>query len=100
MFQPAITPFRMKPLLIVFHLLVIAPAILGQPLGLAFPDMSASGDWDAQQLGQLAGQLIILVAIGIALAVTGYRLFDKYILGELRREQSVSEARQADHREG
>lgn len=69
----------MKPLLFVFHLFVIVPAILGQPLGLAFPDMFAPAGGEAQPLGPFAGYLILFVAVGLVLAVLGYKLFDECV---------------------
>ena len=61
----------MKPLLSVFHLLVIAPAILGQPFGLNLAEVSAPTGWHAQSLTEAIGYMVLFGFIGILLAIGG-----------------------------
>lgn len=90
----------MKPLLFVFHLLVIAPAILGRPLGLTLADMSEPAGWSALPLGQAMGYLVLFGAAGSLLTMVGCRLFNDCTRAELHREQGVNKADPADRHEG
>ena len=42
--------------------------------------------WHAQTLLQAVGNVLLFAAIGIAVAIIGYKLFDKCTPGELTRE--------------
>jgi uncharacterized membrane protein YjfL (UPF0719 family) len=42
--------------------------------------------WHAQSLGQAIGYMLIFAFIGIAVAIAGYKLFDKCTPGDLNRE--------------
>jgi uncharacterized membrane protein YjfL (UPF0719 family) len=60
-----------------------APAML--PASLFAADGSAAG-WHAQSLGQAIGYMVLFTAIGIALAIAGYKAFDKCTPGDLHKE--------------
>jgi uncharacterized membrane protein YjfL (UPF0719 family) len=42
--------------------------------------------WHAQSLGQAVAYMLIFAFIGIAVAIAGYKLFDKCTPGDLNRE--------------
>jgi uncharacterized membrane protein YjfL (UPF0719 family) len=49
-------------------------------------EANAAASWHAQSLGQAIGYMLIFAFIGIAVAVAGYKLFDKCTPGDLNRE--------------
>jgi uncharacterized membrane protein YjfL (UPF0719 family) len=42
--------------------------------------------WHAQSLGEAIGYMLLFAAIGIAVAIVGYKLFDKCTPGNLHKE--------------
>jgi uncharacterized membrane protein YjfL (UPF0719 family) len=42
--------------------------------------------WHAQSLAQAIGYVVLFTAIGVALAIAGYKLFDKCTPGDLHKE--------------
>jgi len=76
----------MNILVPVCTLLVVAPVILGQSLGLPLADIVAPVDWHAQSLGQAIGYMMLFAVIGILTAIVGYKLFDKCTPGDLHKE--------------
>ncbi|MDB6114975.1 MAG: hypothetical protein JWQ83_680 [Lacunisphaera sp.] len=67
----------MNPLLFVFHLLVIAPAILGQSFGLDLATVTQPGDWPEQLLAEALGYLVLFGFVGILAVIVGFKLFDQ-----------------------
>ena len=65
------------------HLLVLFP-ITASPLMAA--DGGAAPTWHAQTLGQALLLMLLFSAIGIAVAILGYKLFDKCTPGDLHKE--------------
>jgi len=59
--------------------LVIAPSLLAA-------ESAAGPAWHAQTLGQAIGYMLLYVAIGIAAAIVGYKVFDKCTPGDLNQE--------------
>jgi len=55
------------------------------PLAAQAADAAQPG-WHAQSLGQAIAYLLLFSLIGIAVAILGYRLFDKFTPGDLHRE--------------
>lgn len=47
---------------------------------------AAPASWHAQSLGAAIGYMILFAAIGISLAILGYKLFDRCTPGDLHRE--------------
>lgn len=76
----------MKPFLFALHLFVIAPAILAQPPSLPFAEISPPAGWHAQSLGQAVAYMMLFGAVGILMAIVGYKLFDKCTPGDLHKE--------------
>jgi uncharacterized membrane protein YjfL (UPF0719 family) len=60
-------------------ILLTAPALLAA-------DTGAPASWHAQSLGQALGYMLLFAAIGIAVAVIGYKVFDKCTPGDLNKE--------------
>jgi uncharacterized membrane protein YjfL (UPF0719 family) len=56
------------------------------PLAAQAADAAAQPGWHAQSLGQAIAYLLLFSLIGIAVAILGYRLFDKFTPGDLHRE--------------
>jgi len=54
------------------------------PAAAAQADTAVS--WHAQNLGQAIAYMVLFAFIGIALAICGYKLFDKCTPGDLSRE--------------
>ena len=48
--------------------------------------VAAPVGWHATSLAQAVGYMVLFAAIGISLAILGYKLFDKCTPGELHRE--------------
>jgi uncharacterized membrane protein YjfL (UPF0719 family) len=46
----------------------------------------AAETWHAQTLGQALGYMLLFAAVGIIVAIIGYKLFDKCTPGDLNRE--------------
>lgn len=65
-------------------LLPVALATLSSP-ALFAADSAATG-WHATSLVEAIGYMLLFAFIGIALAIVGYRLFDKFTPGDLHRE--------------
>ena len=49
-------------------------------------DPSTSSSWHAQSLGQALANMLIFAAVGIIVAIAGYKIFDKCTPGDLNRE--------------
>lgn len=64
---------------------LVALATLATPAALRAAD-TAAPSWHAQSLGQAIAYLLLFSLIGIAVAIVGYRLFDKFTPGDLHRE--------------
>jgi uncharacterized membrane protein YjfL (UPF0719 family) len=61
---------------------------LGQTLGAGIESVPAPmpASWHAQTLPQAIGYMLIFAAIGILIAIAGYKLFDKCTPGDLHKE--------------
>ena len=46
----------------------------------------AASGWHAQSLGEAIGYMLLFVAIGLAAAIAGFKLFDKCTPGDLTKE--------------
>jgi putative membrane protein len=66
---------------LLFWLALTLPAPL-----LAAEPPPAPPTWHAQSLGQAIGYMILFAAVGVALAIAGYKLFDKCTPGDLHKE--------------
>jgi uncharacterized membrane protein YjfL (UPF0719 family) len=65
----------------------MASALLAQPnLVRAADTPVAAGGWHAQSLAQALGYMVLFAAVGIVVAIVGYKLFDKCTPGDLHRE--------------
>lgn len=49
-------------------------------------DTGAPASWHAQSLGAAIGYMLLFALIGIAVAIVGYKLFDKCTPGDLHNE--------------
>jgi putative membrane protein len=58
---------------------------LASPIFAADPVLPAA-TWHAQSLAQAVLNMLLFVAIGIAVAILGYKLFDKCTPGDLTKE--------------
>ncbi len=74
----------------VSRLVCIGPVLV---LAQALPVMAAQGEapapvsgWHAQTLWQAVAYMLLFALIGIAVAIVGYKLFDKCTPGDLNRE--------------
>lgn len=56
------------------------------PEWLAIVDAPAAAGWHAQSLGEAVGYMALFAAVGIFLAIVGYKIFDKCTPGEMHRE--------------
>ena len=65
-------------------LLPFSSLLLAPPLLAAEP--AAAPTWHAQSLGQAIGYMLLFAAIGIGVAIVGYKLFDKCTPGDLHKE--------------
>ncbi|MBI5394579.1 MAG: DUF350 domain-containing protein [Verrucomicrobia bacterium] len=65
---------------------LVALAILASAPSILAAEANASASWHAQSLGQAVGYMLIFAIIGIAVAITGYKLFDKCTPGDLHKE--------------
>ena len=75
----------MKKYLALVTLLGIAfPAFGEEPAITPLPPTTPT--WHAQSLGQAIGYMALFAAIGIALAIIGYKIFDKATPGNLHKE--------------
>lgn len=63
-----------------------ALAAISAPVAAFAADSAAQPGWHAQSLGQAIAYLLLFSLIGIAVAILGYRLFDKFTPGDLHRE--------------
>ena len=59
---------------------------LFSPSMLAAVDAPAVAGWHAQSLGEAVGYMALFTAIGILLAVVGYKIFDKCTPGDMHKE--------------
>ena len=64
----------------------IIPAILLAAPLLAAENVPVVPSWHAQTIWAAIGNVLIFAGIGIAAAVTGFKLFDKCTPGDLQRE--------------
>ena len=60
--------------------------LLHAPTLLAADAIPAAAPWHAQSLGEAIGYMVLFAACGIAIAVAGYKLFDRLTPGDLHRE--------------
>ncbi len=69
---------------------LLIPLFLCPPLALAAavtnPPAETVPTWHAQTLAQALAYMLIFAAIGIAVAIVGYKLFDKATPGDLSKE--------------
>ena len=65
-------------------LIVLISTIL--PAKIFAADTSPPTTWHAQSLGQAMGYMGLFAAVGIILAIAGYRVFDKCTPGDLHKE--------------
>jgi uncharacterized membrane protein YjfL (UPF0719 family) len=56
------------------------------PSALHAAEAGSAASWHAQSLGQAVAYMLIFAFIGIAVAITGYKLFDKCTPGDLHKE--------------
>jgi len=49
-------------------------------------DAAAPESWHAQSLGQAVLYMVLFAIVGIAMAIIGYKLFDKFTPGDLHKE--------------
>jgi len=70
----------MKKIFLAPTLLLIAPLLMAADLPPAEPS------WHAQTLLTAIGNVLIFAAIGIAAAIIGFKLFDKFTPGHLEKE--------------
>jgi putative membrane protein len=56
------------------------------PFALRAADANSSTSWHAQSLGQAVAYMLIFAMVGIAVAVAGYKIFDKCTPGDLNKE--------------
>jgi uncharacterized membrane protein YjfL (UPF0719 family) len=49
-------------------------------------DANTVASWHPQSLGQALANMLLFAAVGIVVAITGYKLFDKCTPGNLNRE--------------
>jgi putative membrane protein len=56
------------------------------PATLLAQDGAAQGSWHAKSLGQALLYMLIFTVVGMALAILGYKLFDRFTPGDLNRE--------------
>ena len=61
--------------------LLLAPSLFAADLPAA-----TTTSWHPQSLGWAVGYMLIFVAIGIAAAIVGYKVFDKCTPGDLNKE--------------
>src|ERR1035437_8586485 len=61
-------------------------AILFAAPALYAAEGSAAASWHAQSLGQALGNMLLFAAVGIVVAIAGYKIFDKCTPGHLNRE--------------
>jgi uncharacterized membrane protein YjfL (UPF0719 family) len=54
--------------------------------GLYAADGNSGTSWHAQSLGQAVGYMLVFAAIGIGVAIAGYKIFDKCTPGDLNKE--------------
>lgn len=59
---------------------------LTAPAALFAADGPVLSTWHAQSVGQAVGYMVLFAAIGILIAIVGYRLFDKCTPGDLHKE--------------
>jgi uncharacterized membrane protein YjfL (UPF0719 family) len=49
-------------------------------------EAAAPSTWHAQSLGEALGYMLLFAGVGIAVAIAGYKLFDKCTPGDLHKE--------------
>ena len=74
---------KLKLLLIPALLALTAPSLLAEPVGVTVDQVQS---WHAHTLLAAIGNVLIFAGIGIATAIIGYKLFDKYTPGDLHKE--------------
>ncbi|MBI3886104.1 MAG: DUF350 domain-containing protein [Opitutae bacterium] len=60
--------------------------LLALPVALGAAEGPSVSGWHAQSLGQAIGYMMMFGALGILMAIAGYKAFDKFTPGELHRE--------------
>jgi uncharacterized membrane protein YjfL (UPF0719 family) len=66
--------------------LLLALALLTLTLPASAAEAFPPAGWHATSLGQAIGYMIVFAAIGIAVAVVGFKVFDKCTPGDLGKE--------------
>ena len=66
--------------------LLSASLLLGTAPWLAAADNGGAPSWHAQSLPQALGYMLLFSGIGIVVAITGYKLFDKCTPGDMNKE--------------
>jgi uncharacterized membrane protein YjfL (UPF0719 family) len=56
------------------------------PATLLAQDSAVQSGWHAKSLGQALLYMLIFTVVGMALAILGYKLFDRFTPGDLNRE--------------
>jgi uncharacterized membrane protein YjfL (UPF0719 family) len=56
------------------------------PLALHAAEANSAVSWHPQSLGQAIAYMLVFAAIGIIVAVAGYKIFDKCTPGDLNKE--------------
>lgn len=59
---------------------------LFSPAVLAAVEAPSAVGWHAQSLGEAVGYMALFAAVGILLAIVGYKIFDKCTPGEMHKE--------------
>jgi cytosine/uracil/thiamine/allantoin permease len=65
----------------------LAGLVLALPATVSAADLPpTAATWHPQTLGQAVGYMLLFAAIGILVAIAGYKLFDKCTPGDLHKE--------------
>ena len=64
----------------------VSLSLLGLPLQPELAQASVPASWHADSVGQAIGYMALFGAVGILLAIVGYKLFDKCTPGDIHKE--------------
>ena len=56
------------------------------PLSASAADTTGAPSWRAQSLPEALAMMVVFALVGIAMAIIGYRVFDRFTPGDLHRE--------------